>query len=90
VDGPWPVGPTGFFVVVPPLPGGLRTDSHGEHRPVKCNGSTDSLGAHVRLAGDALDNCRRRVQQDFMATGAAPPIRFYTARRMLHTGVGLH
>ena len=29
----------------------------------------------VRLAGDALDRCRRRVQQHSTATAAAPPIR---------------
>ena len=44
----------------------------------------------VRLAGDALDQCRRRVQQDTCtATAAAPATRSTAARRTLHTGADL-
>ena len=43
----------------------------------------------VRLAGDALDQCRRRIQQQLLGhRGRAgdPP---YTSRRTLHTGIAL-
>lgn len=43
----------------------------------------------VRLAGDALDNCRRRVQQHLHGHRGRSRDPLYTARRMLHTGAGL-
>ena len=43
----------------------------------------------VRLAGDALDNCRRRVQQHLHGHRGRTGDPLYTARRMLHTGAGL-
>ena len=43
----------------------------------------------VRLAGDALDNCRRRVQQHLHGHRGRRGDPLYTARRMLHTGAGL-
>jgi transposase len=43
----------------------------------------------VRLAGDALDNCRRRVQQDLHGHRGRSGDPLYSARRMLHTGAGL-
>lgn len=41
----------------------------------------------VRLAGDALDRCRRRVQQAIHGHHGRNPL--YRARRILHTGAGL-
>jgi transposase len=43
----------------------------------------------VRLAGDALDRCRRRVQQDLHGHRGRTGDPLYAARRTLHTGAGL-
>lgn len=43
----------------------------------------------VRLAGDALDQCRRRVQQAIHGYRAHKGDPLYSARRTLHTGAGL-
>jgi transposase len=43
----------------------------------------------VRLAGDALDRCRRRVQQDTRGHRGRTSDPLYRARRTLHTGAGL-
>jgi transposase len=43
----------------------------------------------VRLAGDALDSCRRRVQQDLHGHRGRSGDPLYGARRTLHTGAGL-
>ena len=43
----------------------------------------------VRLAGDALDECRRRVQQDLHGHRGRAGDLLYSARRTLHTGAGL-
>ena len=43
----------------------------------------------VRLAGDALDQCRRRVQQDSRGHRGRSGDPLYSARRTLHTGAGL-
>ncbi len=43
----------------------------------------------VRLAGDALDQCRRRVQQDTRGHRGHTGDPLYAARRTLHTGAGL-
>ncbi len=43
----------------------------------------------VRLAGDALDQCRRRVQQDLHGHRGRTGDPLYRARRNLHTGAGL-
>ena len=43
----------------------------------------------VRLAGDALDQCRRRVQQDLHGHRGRTGDPLYAARRTLHTGAGL-
>jgi transposase len=43
----------------------------------------------VRLAGDALDRCRRRVQQDLHGHRGRSGDPLYAARRTLHTGSGL-
>jgi len=43
----------------------------------------------VRLAGDALDQCRRRVQQDLHGHRGRKHDPLYTARRTLHTGADL-
>lgn len=43
----------------------------------------------VRLAGDALDRCRRRVQQDLHGHRGLAGDPLYAARRTLHTGDGL-
>ena len=43
----------------------------------------------VRLAGDALDQCRRRVQQDLHGHRGRKDDPLYRARRTLHTGAGL-
>jgi len=43
----------------------------------------------VRLAGDALDRCRRRVQQDIHGRRGRTHDPLYSARRTLHTGAGL-
>lgn len=40
----------------------------------------------VRLAGDALDRCRRRVQQDLHGHRGRKDDPLYRARRTLHTG----
>jgi transposase len=40
----------------------------------------------VRLAGDALDRCRRRVQQDLHGHRGRTTDPLYRARRTLHTG----
>ena len=40
----------------------------------------------VRLAGDALDRCRRRVQQDTRGHRGRAGDPLYRARRTLHTG----
>ena len=43
----------------------------------------------VRLAGDALDRCRRRVQQQLHGHRGRTADPLYSARRTLHTGAGL-
>jgi transposase len=43
----------------------------------------------VRLAGDALDRCRRRVQQDLHGHRGRRGDPLYAARRTLHTGADL-
>ena len=43
----------------------------------------------VRLAGDALDECRRRVQQDTRGHRGRKHDPLYNARRTLHTGADL-
>jgi transposase len=43
----------------------------------------------VRLAGDALDQCRRRVQQAIHGHRGRKNDPLYRARRTLHTGAGL-
>jgi transposase len=43
----------------------------------------------VRLAGDALDRCRRRVQQDLHGHRGRADDPLYRARRALHTGADL-
>ena len=43
----------------------------------------------VRLAGDALDQCRRRVQQAIHGHRGHKDDPLYSARRTLHTGAGL-
>ena len=43
----------------------------------------------VRLAGDALDRCRRRVQQDLHGHRGRTDDPLYRARRTLHTGSDL-
>jgi transposase len=43
----------------------------------------------VRLAGDALDQCRRRVQQDLHGHRGRQGDPLYAARRTLHTGTAL-
>ncbi|MFT3854159.1 MAG: ISL3 family transposase [Ilumatobacteraceae bacterium] len=43
----------------------------------------------VRLGGDALDNCRRRVQQRLHGHRGRTGDPLYAARRMLHTGAGM-
>ena len=43
----------------------------------------------VRLAGDALDRCRRRVQHDLHGHRGRKTDPLYRARRTLHTGAGL-
>jgi len=43
----------------------------------------------VRLAGDALDQCRRRVQQDLHGHRGRKDDPLYKARRTLHTGNNL-
>jgi transposase len=43
----------------------------------------------VRLAGDALDQCRRRVQQDLHGHRGRTGNPLFTSRRMLHTGTDL-
>jgi transposase len=43
----------------------------------------------VRLAGDALDRCRRRVQQDLHGHRGRTGDPLYRARRTLHTGAEL-
>ena len=43
----------------------------------------------VRLAGDALDSCRRRVQQDLHGHRGRTGDPLYRARRTLHTGEDL-
>ncbi|GAA4882662.1 hypothetical protein GCM10023203_37950 [Actinomycetospora straminea] len=41
----------------------------------------------VRVAGDALDRCRRRVQQDLHGHRGRSTDPLYRARRTLHTGL---
>ena len=43
----------------------------------------------VRLAADALDQCRRRVQQDTCRHRGRTGDPLYSSRRTLHTGAGL-
>lgn len=43
----------------------------------------------VRLAGDALDRCRQRVQQDTLGHRGRAGDPLYKARRTLHAGAGL-
>jgi len=41
----------------------------------------------VRLAGDALDQCRRRVQQNLHGHRGRTGDPLFSSRRMLHTGL---
>src|SRR5699024_4661891 len=43
----------------------------------------------IRLAGDALDECRRRVQQELHGHRGRKGDPLYSARRTLHTGADL-
>jgi transposase len=43
----------------------------------------------IRLAGDALDRCRRRVQQDLHGHRGRTSDPLYSSRRTLHTGADL-
>lgn len=43
----------------------------------------------VRLADDALDECRRRIQRDSFRRHGRKDDPLYTARRTLHTDAGL-
>ena len=43
----------------------------------------------MRLAGDALDQCRRRVQQAIHGHRGRKDDPLYSARRTLHTGADL-
>ena len=43
----------------------------------------------IRLAGDALDNCRRRIQEATCGHRGRAGDPLYKARRTLHTGAGL-
>jgi transposase len=43
----------------------------------------------VRLAGDALDRCRRRIQQAIHGHRGRAADPLYRARRTLHTGIDL-
>jgi transposase len=43
----------------------------------------------VRLSGDAMDQCRRRAQQDTLGHRGRKGDPLFTARRTLHTGSGL-
>src|SRR5690625_1308742 len=43
----------------------------------------------VRLAGDALDDCRRRIQQQLHQRRGRKNDPLYKARRTLHTGISL-
>ncbi|GAA3883774.1 hypothetical protein GCM10022275_34450 [Tessaracoccus defluvii] len=43
----------------------------------------------VRLAGDALDQCRRRIQQELHGHRGRAQDPLYRARRTLHTGADL-
>ncbi len=43
----------------------------------------------VRLAGDALEHCRRRVQQDLQGHRGRKGEPLFTSRRTLHTGADL-
>ena len=43
----------------------------------------------IRLAGDALDQCRRRIQRDVFGRRGRKDDPLYKARRTLHTGAGL-
>jgi len=43
----------------------------------------------VRLAGDALDQCRRRIQQQLTGHRGRAGDPLYASRRTLHTGIGL-
>ena len=43
----------------------------------------------VSLAGDKLDQCRRRLQQAITGRRGRAGDRLYRARRTLHTGAGL-
>ena len=43
----------------------------------------------VRLAGDALDRCRRRIQQELHGHRGRASDPLYRARRTLHTGSDL-
>jgi transposase len=43
----------------------------------------------VRLAGDALDQCRRRIQQNLHGHRGRSGDPLFSSRRMLHTGTDL-
>ena len=70
-----------------------RTGSPGSRPPPPKN-SPDAVPVMdpfhvVRLAGDALDRCRRRVQQDLHSHRGRAEDPLYRARRTLHTGEDL-
>ena len=54
-------------------------------------GATAVMGPFhvVRLAGEALDQCRRRVQQQLHGHRGRSGDPLYSCRRTLHTGIGL-
>ncbi len=69
-----------------PRPTPLRLS--GEARNALCRRRHNAF--HVaRLAGDALDRCRRRVQQELHAHRGRKNDPLYRARRTLHTGADL-
>lgn len=55
-----------------------------------CSNRPLSVPFHVvQLAGDGLDRCRQRVQQDTLGHRGRAGDPLYGARRILHTGTGL-
>lgn len=58
--------------------------------PIRVASSATYIHFHVvRLAGDALDDCRRRVQQQLHKRRDRKDGPLYKARRTLHTGMSL-
>jgi hypothetical protein len=62
----------------------------GQSTPQSCWRALARDPFHVlRLAGDALDRCRRRIQQDLHGHRGRKDDPLYRARRTLHTGADL-